>query len=79
MRLRLEDGSEGTVTVVEPPLVWEPPSRAPDRNGNYPRRVLGRVKHKGYLVLDVTFGDTTVTTTPNHLFWLFGRICGCLI
>ncbi len=73
MRFRLEDGAHGTVTAVEPPRVWEPPSRIPNRDGNYARRVLGRVKHKGYVVLDVTFGGTTVTTTPNHLFYSASR------
>jgi SEC-C motif len=69
MQFRLEDDTWGTVTAVKPPRVWEPPSRTPNRDGNYARRVLGRVKHKGYVVLDVTFGGTTVTTTPNHLFY----------
>jgi hypothetical protein len=73
MRFRLDDGSQGTVTAVEPPRVWEPPSRIPNRDGNYARRVLGRVKHKGYVVLDVTFGGTTITTTPNHLFYSANR------
>ncbi len=73
MRFRLDDGSQGTVTAVEPPRVWGPPSRIPNRDGNYARRVLGRVKHKGYEVLDVTFGGTTVTTTPNHLFYSASR------
>ena len=35
MRFRLEDGSWGTVTAVEPPRVWGPPSRIPE-----PRRQL---------------------------------------
>jgi hypothetical protein len=73
MRFRLEDGSQGAVAAIEPPRVWEPPSRIPNRDGNYARRVLGRVKHKGYVVLDVTFGGTTVTTTPNHLFYSASR------
>jgi SEC-C motif len=73
MRFRLDDGSQGTVTAVEPPRVWGPPSRIPNHDGNYARRVLGRVKHKGYEVLDVTFGDTTITTTPNHLFYSASR------
>lgn len=73
IRFRLDDGSHGTVTAVEPPKVWGPPSRTPNRDGNYARRVLGRVKHKGYVVLDVTFSGTTVTTTPNHLFYSASR------
>jgi SEC-C motif/Pretoxin HINT domain len=73
MQFRLEDDTWGTVTAVKPPRVWEPPSRTPNRDGNYARRVLGRVKHKGYVVLDVTFGGTTVTTTPNHLFYSANR------
>jgi hypothetical protein len=73
MRFRLDDGSQGTVTAVEPPRVWGPPSRIPNPDGNYARRVLGRVKHKGYEVLDVTFGGTTITTTPNHLFYSASR------
>jgi hypothetical protein len=73
MRFRLGDGAHGTITAVEPPRVWGPPSRAPNRDGNYARRVLGRVKHKGYVVLDVSFGGTTVTSTPNHLFYSASR------
>ena len=70
---RMEDGTLGTVTEVEPTKVWEPPSRIPDRHGNYARRVLGTIKHKGFAVLDVTFGGQTVTTTPDHLFWSASR------
>jgi|GEM_PF-5870492 len=73
MLFRMEDGSLGTVTAVEPPKVWEPPSRVPDRHGNYARRVLGTIKHRGYIVLDVTFGGTTVTTTPDHRFYSASR------
>lgn len=73
MLFRMEDGTLGTVTAVEPPKVWEPPSRTPDRHGNYARRVLGTIKHKGFAVLDVTFGGQTVTTSPDHLFWSASR------
>ncbi len=62
MLFRMEDGTLGTVTAVEPPKVWEPPSRKPDRHGNYARRVLGTIKHRGFAVFDVTFGGQTVTT-----------------
>ncbi len=73
MLFRMEDGTLGTVTAVEPPKVWEPPSRIPNRHGNYARRVLGTIKHKGVAVLDVTFGGQTVTTSPDHLFWSASR------
>jgi Pretoxin HINT domain len=65
--------SRGAPTAVEPTKVWEPPSSTPDRHGNYARRVLGTIKHKGFAVLDVTFGGQTVTTSPDHLFWSASR------
>ncbi len=68
MRFRMEDGALGLVTAVEPARVLEPPSWTPDRHDNDPRRVLGTIKHQGFVVLDVTFGGQTVTTTPDHLF-----------
>jgi hypothetical protein len=73
MLFRMEDGTLGTVTAVEPTKVWGPPSPTPDRHGNYARRVLGTIKHKGFAVLDVTFGGQTVTTSPDHLFWSASR------
>jgi hypothetical protein len=73
MKFRMEDGIYGTITAVEAPRVWEPPPRAPDQNGNFPRRALGTVKHKGIMVIDVTFGGQTVTTTPDHLLWSASR------
>jgi len=73
MLFRMEDGALGTVTAVDPPKVWEPPSCIPDRHGNYVRRVLGTIKHKGFAVLDVTFGGQTVTTSPDHPFWSASR------
>jgi len=41
MQFRMEKGAVGTVTVVEPPKLYEPPSRVPDEYGRYARRVLG--------------------------------------
>jgi hypothetical protein len=73
LRFRMEDGALGTVTAVEPPQVWHPPSRVPDRNGNYERRVLGTIKHKGFVVIDVRFGGQTITGTPDHLWYSVSR------
>lgn len=73
MQFRMEDGILGTVTAVEPPKVWEPPSRVPDKHGRYLRRVLGTIKHKGFVVIDITFGGQTVTGTPDHLWYSVSR------
>lgn len=72
-QFRMEDGGLGTVTAVEPPKVWPAPSRVPDRDGNYRRRVLGTIKHKGFAVLDVTFGGQTITGTPDHRWYSVSR------
>jgi hypothetical protein len=73
MQFRMEGGILGTVTAVESPKVWEPPSRVPDQYGRYPRRVLGTIKHKGFVVVDITFGGQTVTGTPDHLWHSVSR------
>jgi hypothetical protein len=72
-RFRMEDGSWGTVTAVEPPKVWGPPNPVPDQHGNYQRRVLGTIKHKGYTLIDVRFGGQSVTGTPDHLWYSASR------
>lgn len=73
MQFRMEGGDIGTVTAVEVPKVWEPPSRIPDQNGRYLRRVLGTIKHKGFVVMDITFGGQTVTGTPDHRWYSVSR------
>lgn len=73
MQFRMEDGGVGTVTAVEPPMVWLAPSRLRDGHGNYHRRVLGTIKHKGFAVLDVTFGGQTITGTPDHRWYSVSR------
>lgn len=72
-QFRMEDGSIGTVTAVDPPKLWPPSSRIPDQNGNYARRILGTIKHKGYSAIDVTFGGQTFTGTPDHLWYSLSR------
>jgi len=73
MRFLLDNGSVATVTAVEPPKVWEPPPSEPNEDGNYLRRVIGRVKRTGFMVLDLYFGGQTITTTPGHLFYSLDR------
>ena len=73
MRFILDNGAVATVTAVGTPKVWEPPPAEPDEDGNYQRRVIGRIKHTGFMVLDLTFGGLTVTTTPGHLFYSLDR------
>jgi hypothetical protein len=73
MKFRMEDGSIGTVTQVEPPKVWAPPSRVPDQHGNYARRVLGTIRHKGFVVLDITFNGSTISGTPDHKWYSLDR------
>ncbi len=69
MVFHLDNGAIATVTAAEPPVIWEPPPSLPDENGNYQRRVIGRIKSTGFMVLDLIFGEQTVTTTPGHLFY----------
>jgi hypothetical protein len=73
MRFRLEDGNTATVTKVEEPKVWEAPSNQHDGNGNYLRRVVGRIKRIGFVVLDLRVGGEVITTTPGHPFWSISR------
>ena len=73
MQFRMQEGGLATVTAVEPPKLWGPPSRVPDQFGRYPRRVLGTIKHKGFVLVDVTFGGQTVSATPNHPFYSVTR------
>lgn len=74
MRFRLEDGGVATVTDVEDPKVWEPPSQHRDENGNSSRRVIGTAKYKGYFQrLDVGVPGDILKTTPGHLFWSENR------
>jgi hypothetical protein len=73
MRFVLDNGAIGTVTEVGQPKVWEPPPPEPDADGNYVRRVLGRIKHTGFMVLDLSFAGQTITTTPGHLFYSLDR------
>ncbi|MBX9681577.1 MAG: SEC-C domain-containing protein [Gemmataceae bacterium] len=73
MQFRMEDGQFGNVTAVEPSKVWEPPSRVPDQYGRYARRVLGTIKHKGFVLIDITFGGQTVSGTPDHRWYSASR------
>ncbi|WP_165069916.1 polymorphic toxin-type HINT domain-containing protein [Paludisphaera rhizosphaerae] len=73
MRMRLEDGHIATITNVDEPRTWDPPSRTPDSDGRYARRVLGKIKRTGFVVLDLAVGGQTITTTPGHPFWSVDR------
>ncbi|MBX9582739.1 MAG: SEC-C domain-containing protein [Gemmataceae bacterium] len=73
MQFHLDNGAVATVTAVEPPEVWEPPPSDPNEDGNYPRRVIGRIKRTGFMALDLFFGGQTITTTPGHLFYSLDR------
>jgi hypothetical protein len=74
MVFRLEDGGVATVTRVEPPKVYEPPSQERDANGNSLRRVIGTVKYTGYYPrLDICVRGDVLKTTPGHLFWSVTR------
>jgi hypothetical protein len=73
MQFHLDNGATATVTAVAPPKVWEPPPSEPNEDGNYLRRVIGRIKSTGFMVLDLIFGGQTVTTTPGHLFYSLDR------
>jgi hypothetical protein len=71
----LDNGLTATVTAVGQPKVWEPPPATPDENGNYHRRVIGHIKRTGFMVLDLTFGGLTVSTTSGHPFYSLDRKC----
>ena len=73
MRMRLEDGHVATVTKVEDPKTWEPPSRTPNADGLYARRVLGTIKRTGFAVFDLFGGDQSIATPPGHPFWSVDR------
>lgn len=68
MRFKLEDGSIGLVTKAEPPKMWEPPSEMVHEGGLKERRVLGTIKHVGFMVLDLRIAGEVITTSPGHLF-----------
>ena len=73
MQFHLDNGAIATVTAVRPPKVWEPPPSEPNEDGNYLRRVIGRIKRTGFMVLDLMFSGETITTTPGHLFYSLDR------
>ena len=74
MRFRLEDGGFATVTKVDEPKVWEPPSQEKDKHGNSVRRVIGTVKYTGYFPrFDRGVAGEILQTTPGHLFWSVTR------
>jgi hypothetical protein len=73
MQFHLDNGAIATVMAVRPPKVWEPPPSEPNEDGNYLRRVIGRIKRTGFMVLDLFFGGQTITTTPGHLFYSLDR------
>lgn len=58
MQFQLDNGANATVTAVGTPKVWEPPPSEPDEYDNYQRRVIGRIKSTGFMVLDLFFGDS---------------------
>jgi hypothetical protein len=72
MRIRLGDGAIGTVTDVQ--LSYEPPAppvRQPD--GRVISRVVGKIKHRGFSTVDVTWPGYTATSSPNHPYYSFSR------
>jgi hypothetical protein len=73
MQFELEGGGFADVTDVRPLRPWPKRDPVPDANGNVLRRVLGTVKHTGAVVVEMRIGSTTLTTTPDHLFWSVTR------
>jgi hypothetical protein len=72
-KFELQGGGIATVTKVKPLIPWPEQNPKPDGHGNVRRRVVGTVKHTGAIVIDVTVGSNTLTTTPEHLFWSASR------
>ncbi len=73
MRFVLEDGQIATITEVEAPKVWQPPSDVPDQNGNFNGRVIGTIKRTGFMTMELVFGGEKVRTTSAHPFWSVNR------
>lgn len=74
MTFRLEDGGVATVTRVESPKTYQPPSQERDANSNSHRRVIGTVKYTGYYPrLNIAVRGDVLKTTPGHLFWSVTR------
>lgn len=73
MQFHLDNGAIATVVAVKPPKVWPSPPAEPDEHGNYARRMIGRIKRTGFMVLDLSFGSQTITTTPGHLIYSLDR------
>lgn len=70
IQFQLKQGGFGSVTKVDPPIPWPAINPARDKNGNIARRILGTIKHVGYVVVDVVVGGQAITTTPDHRFRL---------
>lgn len=70
MRFHVKGGGLATVTRVGKPIPWPEQNPVPDKHGLVRRRVLGKIKHVGHVVVDVVAAGQKVTTTPDHSFRL---------
>ena len=74
MEFHLEGGAIAKIKHVGKPEIWGPPSPAIDADGDYTRRLLGKIKTTGLIpLLDVTFGNIVCTSTPGHPFYSASR------
>lgn len=72
MRLQLRGGRPAFVTGVE--LIYEPPDPSKSAgNGLSLGRIIGTVKHRGNVVMDVSWPGYTATCTPDHRYYSVTR------
>ena len=69
----MQHGEIPTVMAVDPPKWWEPPSDRLIDGRLRTNRVVGTSERIGYVVLDLSIGGETITTTPGHLFYSASR------
>jgi hypothetical protein len=70
--VRLKEGQVGTITAVQ--LYYEPPEPAVhQQDGRVFSRVIGTIKHKGPVVLDVSWPGSTATSSPEHPYYSVSR------
>jgi hypothetical protein len=72
MKVQLKGGRPALVTKVI--LHYEPPDPPKEvKDGLKATRVMGTVKHRGFIVMDVSWSGYTATSTPDHRYFSVTR------